>query len=227
MGLWQRFTDFSVYRHNFQLPPGQIEEAVNYMRVPGEIDISDLAFQAIPDDRPEANILDSVIDVAIFPLPSECRHRSFCDLSKLGVGTKEDFDGASFVNLCVHGRLALHKDFYQGHHSAIRVPRVGQMSKHVKYGVFNVKEAGVDYEVIIANCSENGRKVRVQGEVLFNFDEDSSTLWADTDVPVYPLISISVFLMLAMCFFRVQCTQREIPINHQYQTVEMVSARPV
>lgn len=232
MSLWERFTDFSVHKHDFQLSPGQIEEAVNYMRVPGKIDISDLAFETMiaDDDRPEENILDSVIDIAIFALPSECRHGSFCDLSKLGVGTTEEFDGVSFVNLCEHGRLVVHKDFYQGHYSSIRVPREGRMSKqHVKYGVFDVKEAGVDYEVIIANCNENGRKVRVQGEVLFNFEEDSSTLRANTtDVPsIYPFISISVFLMLTMCFFRVQCgTPREIPNNHRYQTVEMVSTRP-
>jgi hypothetical protein len=221
MNFMKRFSDRSSVAHSVILSTGEVEEAVHVMQKPGKIDLSGLTFHAFPYDVAPNGFGHTVVDIAIFPLPNGCDdHR--CDLSKLGVGKREEFDGISFLSLCHKGRLRIEKDIYKGQHASIEVPMEGPMRKHVKYGQFVAKFGGRNYEVLIANCDESGRKVSVEGQVLFDFSHDDSLHFKSTPVPAYPLLSISVFLFFTLCFVRVRFTTRAAYEEARYQSTDIV-----
>jgi hypothetical protein len=217
--LKQIFSDRSGLIHNVVLLPGEVEEAVNFMRLPGRIDLSGLTLYARPYDVIPSEVDHTVIDIAVFPLPRGCNDHT-CDLSKLGIGKREEFDGMPFLSLCHNGRLRIEKDYYGGHHTSIRVPVEGPMENHVKYGQVAVEHGGQDYEVLIANCDETGRKLQVTGQVVFDFSQDSADFGSP---PPYHLVSISVFLFFAFCFVRVRFTTRTADEEATYRSVEMAA----
>jgi Lung seven transmembrane receptor len=169
-----------------------------YVRGPGFIDLGSLNFTAaspafsgaatddsVGDDgnRMLAALgdADSVVDVAIFRLPSECAHKRVgCDWTSLGVG-KRTPDGslrwccneeAAALNLCSggnatsYGRLLLVDGKFKGNHREIVIPREGVVTKQMKYGKMEEKESG-SYVVLFANCNAYGREVLVKGESVW------------------------------------------------------------
>ena len=115
----------------------------------------------------------------------------------------------SFLYLAWNGRLRLDTGIYKGHHAYIKVPNTGKMAKSVEYSQLAAEHGQRDYEVMIANCNLSGRKIRIQGQVLFDFSKDqhpkTNTL---TPFPGHPLVSISVFLFFTVCFVRIRFTTR-------------------
>ena len=209
MNLLQRLSNKSN-GYSIVLEPGQIEEAVHFMQGRGTIDLSDLSFFAFPREETGSQTNStSYVDIAIFPLPKGCSGGEKCDLSDLGVGKRETFDGISFLDLCHEGRLRLDTGIYKGHHAYIKVPNTGKMAKSVEYSQLAAEHGQRDYEVMIANCNLSGRKIRIQGQVLFDFSKDqhpkTNTL---TPFPGHPLVSISVFLFFTVCFVRIRFTTR-------------------
>jgi hypothetical protein len=88
----------------------------------------------------------------------------------------------------------------------------------------DIHNAGVNYEVVIANCNGNGRMVKIKGDILFDYDENHFLGGKD---PVYPLISAVVFLICCCRFIRIQChgsppthptTHQTIPLNDDYDS---------
>jgi hypothetical protein len=225
--LGRFFSDSSSLKHNIVLAPGEVEEAVSLMRMPGKIDLSGLTFHALPRDDIPNGIGHTQIDIAVFPLSPECDDGHKCDLSKLGVGKKEEFDGLAFLSLCHAGRLRIERDFYKGHHISLKVPSEGPMQTHVKFGQLAIGQGGRDYEVLIANCDENGRHVKVNGQVLFDFSHhDSDKSKSAPSEATYPMVSLSTFLFFTLCFIRVRFTTRAAYEDTRHQSIELVNTEP-
>jgi hypothetical protein len=207
MGIIKRWTDRAIVTHNFRLSQGEVEEARSFMKFPGKIDVSGLSFHAAPyqDGKEEhvSGINETWVDIAVFPLPRSCR-QDHCDLTELGVGARENSD--FFVELCHNGRLQIRREVFHGFHTALKVPTKGPMEKHVLYGLFDARDAGQEYDVIIANCHMAGRQIHVKGQAVFDFGRSSEEHFDPATSLPYPLTSLTVFLGLALCFFRIRCT---------------------
>jgi hypothetical protein len=226
--LERHFPSTNIPEHNLVLDPGHVEEAINFMARSGRINLSGLKFEAEPhqeevssgDDVRNNNNTedhhhpDTLFDIAIFELPSSCSSRN-CVLSEVGIGRMEeqDGDGRPFLNLCHDGRLLIDGIIFKGHHLQIKVPARGGMRKHLEgKKKLDVKNGGRYYEVILANCNEEGRSVNVEGQVVFEFlvENDAPSRLQSLDLPdkQYLLVSVSTFLLLLMCCFRVRCSPR-------------------
>jgi hypothetical protein len=133
--LWHTSGDGGFEHSKIELEPGEVEEAVSLFASPGKIDLSDLQFYAVPyrkqKDLKNMNLLPdhTIVDVAVFPLPSTCDPRGRCDITKVGVGHKRSVGdhgyGSAFTNLCDDktGRLIIEPDYFVGHHFSLYVPR--------------------------------------------------------------------------------------------------------
>ena len=207
------------------LDPGEVEEAVSLFESPGNIDLSGLKFYADPYSAARTrniNLLPNVttIDIAIFALPVTCDPRRKCDLTKIGVGHKRQVGnhgyGSAFTTLCddASGRLIIEPDFFVGHHLSFEIPKQGPplMNDEIHNRIppqdsrIRIPNAGKNYEIIIANCNDNGRTLKIRGDVLFDYDENhflGGQPWQD--VLLNPLISLAVFLICCWWKLRIQC----------------------
>lgn len=216
--------------HKIDINPGQVEEAVHYMAFNGAIDMSELHFQAFPNDyslsssssfSPAANpwgggsplyssrpvynqtVKESFLDIAVFEVPDRCTSRT-CDLSRFGVGKLEQFSGASFLNLCHDGRLYLDTDLYQGFHTQLMVPREGSMPHSLRHGKVNVPVPNKNYEVMIANCNDLGRRVRLNGQVIFDFDDSPASQMDAISLSVLTSVALAVCCLFSACSIRIR-----------------------
>lgn len=199
---WKRGGDASTDKDSYAGPKvyinaGQIQEAAHYMPFLGAIDLSELTFSAFPypdSETYEDFGVESFLDIAVFPVPDHCTSRT-CDLSELGVGFQTVYDGITFLNLCQGGRLWLDLSKFQGLHASLMVPMEGSMPEHIKKGKLEVSEKNQNFEVMIANCNPNGRRISLSGQVVFEIGDD-------------PLVSLSLvselkltLVALAVCLF--------------------------
>jgi hypothetical protein len=216
--LLKRLFPSNTMEHNIMvLDPGKIEEALNFMARPGKIDVSGLKFDAAPHQEEEGGETeddhhpDTLLDIAIFELPSSCSNHN-CVLSEAGIGRMEEYDGGRpFMNMCYNGRLFINGAIFKGRHIEIKVPARGAMRKYIKRGKFDVEKGGRYYEVVIANCNKSGRQVDIEGQIIFEFFvDDGPSRLSSIDLPDthYLMVSISTFIFLVMCCFRVRCSSR-------------------
>ena len=182
-----------------------------YIRAPGFIDLGSLTFTAISepysynepiesDDEDMGEMGDdnirrqldggvetegTVVDIAIFQLPSKCVHsKAGCDWPSLGVGKRSE-DGslrwccnreAMDLGICEnhpdnYGRLMVDNEYFKlhnatHHHRYVTVPNEGPMSKKIKNGKMEQVESGT-YVVLYANCNLEGREIYVTGEAVW------------------------------------------------------------
>ena len=166
------------------ISPGDVEEAVHYMKYTGEIDLSELRFVADhsshqskeeEEEEEAAGGVQSFLDIAIFEVPEYCTSQN-CDLSRFGVGEFTEINGMPFLGLCKNGRLIIDDNIFRGKHSQLMVPSQGSMPSHIKSGsaTFKVPSPNRSYDVMIANCNDHGRHVHLTGGVVFSIDADDS-----------------------------------------------------
>ncbi|KAG7372098.1 hypothetical protein IV203_018241 [Nitzschia inconspicua] len=191
---------------NLIIHPGLVEEAVHRIVYQGEIDLSELRFQV-----GETSGKDSVLDIAIFPIPAHCNSQT-CDLSQYGVGTVTQYNGVGYLSLCGNdGRLQIHHDVFRGHHLELPIPGQGDIP-HDR--IFDGKEILVfekdmTYEVMLANCNKGGRDISLSGQVVFESFGRSSLHAQDDVLEVHLLLmGAAVFLFFSVCFIRVHMGTR-------------------
>jgi len=188
------------------IAPGQVEEAVHYMTQDGFIDLSLLRFQINERNKgigmQMQDGVESFLDIAVFEVSNEhCTSRN-CDLSKYGVGSLAHFKGATYLNLCMAGRLILDHNIFEGHHTQLMIPREGPMPNHVKQGgKFSVPK-GRYYEVLLANCKQEGQHVHVAGQVLFDF-QDGPVEITNGSFAILTALAFLVFLSLSILAIRI------------------------
>mmetsp|Transcript_770 Transcript_770/g.1626 ORF Transcript_770/g.1626 Transcript_770/m.1626 type:complete len:543 (-) Transcript_770:1004-2632(-) len=121
----------------------------------------------------------SALDIAVFHLPEECDStRQGCDWTELGVGASSE-DGslryccsadAVEMGLCAsnqYGRLIMDAEFFLGKHRLINIPANGEYRSNMKYGLFEETEVSGKYLVVFANCNDEGRRVIVEGKMIW------------------------------------------------------------
>lgn len=217
------------------LSPGEVEVAVHVIPFTGAIDITELSFYAYPREdetafvehpatdvaiRNSASIntnddgnknleMDSIVDIAVFEVTSDKCTSQKCDISRFGVGQLEHVGGISFMTLCQDGRLRIDDDIFTGLHAEVRIPSHGQLpDKHIaeEDGIIPVLESGRSYEVVVANCNQYGRMLRLSGQVIFEMDKLSS----DNAGPAANLILVGMAICLVCSFLniRIRCGTR-------------------
>ena len=234
----QWFADGTTLSPNVILQPGQVEETKELMEHPGSIDLSQLKFHAIPRSEsyrlnPNTKVqrqvpdgldaVETIVDIAIFPMPTMCaiQHNNFgCDMSKLGIGKTESYQGVSFNSLCNSqtGRLNIIHDYYHGFTTSIPVPinDKGKMSKHIQNKSDRLyfpssSKPDTYYGIVIANCNQYGREVQIKGNLIFEYGntkltatQSMPTLYDVRNNPQYLITSIGVFILFVCCFIRIQ-----------------------
>jgi hypothetical protein len=186
------------------IKPGQVEEAVHSMQFKGAIDLSQLHFHAESPDYGErdAPSVESFLDIVVFEVPELCSSRT-CDLSLYGVGEMEHFIDMDFLSLCTNGRLQLNMDLFRGRHTSLMVPSDGEMPRHVKNGSFTIPVENRNYEVMIANCNEHGRKVTLSGQVEFDFGDNPSGLTIESEVKL-TLVALGICIFFSILSIRIR-----------------------
>ncbi len=186
--------------------PGQVEEASHYMQFNGAIDLSELTFTAFPYPDSDENDdfgVESFLDIAVFPVPEHCTSRT-CDLSEFGVGVQTYFNGLTFLNLCQGGRLWLNQNKFQGLYATLMVPMEGSMPEHIKKGKLLVSEKNQNFEVMIANCNPNGRRVSLSGQVVFEIDDDPLINLSFMSEVKLTLVALAVCMIFSLLSIRVR-----------------------
>jgi len=191
-------------RPTSDISPGQVEEAVHYMSQNGYIDISFLRFaSSLSKYHKGVQIQDGVesfLDVAVFEVPEHCTSRN-CDLSKYGVGSLTHFQGATYLSLCQAGRLMLDHNIFDGFHTQLMIPRESPMPNHITNGKFQVPKDRY-YEVMLANCNQNGQHVHVSGQVVFEF-QDGPVQLTNGSLALLISLAFTVFISLSILAVRI------------------------
>ena len=139
-------------------------------------------------------------------------------MTKMGIGTAKQYDGFAFTSLCRGGRLHIDHELFRGTRFSLAVPRHGAMPDRIDGGKVNVMTYDADYEVLLANCDQLGRKVEIVGDVVFDLatyaSNGSGTGYSNSDAfsvwLSYFLVFSSVFLCLFCSFLRCRISIREV-----------------
>jgi hypothetical protein len=148
-------------------------------------------------------VKESFLDIAVFEVPERCTSRT-CDLSRYGVGKLEHFAGATYLNLCHGGRLNINPDLYHGYRTQLMVPQEGPMPHKLRNAKVIVPVASRNYEVMVANCNDAGRRVRLQGQVVFDFDANPAMQLDATSLTVLTLIAFAVCMFFSVISIRIR-----------------------
>ena len=100
----------------------------------------------------------------------------------------------------------LDHNVFKGHHTQLMIPREGPMPDrlHAKNGKFSVPNANRNYEVMLANCHQQGRHMRVTGQVVFDLDYNDATANLTTEsLAILISTALLVFLLLTMLAIRI------------------------
>jgi hypothetical protein len=208
-------------QHEITLNPGDVHEASHWMPYKGDIDLSELTFHAEPVSAENASTsIQSFLDIAVFPVQEQCTSET-CDISKYGAGKMDHFKNHSFVTLCDNGRLRIDSDLFQGFHTQLMVPSLGQMPRHLKYKKVALPQKDQTYEVIFANCNDAGRKVQITGQAVLDYDENQ----IDTSfgsVMILTTIAVSICLLFTFLTVRIRRgTQAEYNAYQRLSVVEI------
>jgi len=197
------------------ISPGQTEETVHSMQFEGEIELSELKFTA----EGFGNGVESFLDIAVFEVPPQCTSHN-CDLSRFGVGAITHFNSMSYLNLCEAGRLVIDHNRFEGYHTQLMIPSEGPMPVHIKNGKIKVPVKDRSYDILIANCNENGRHIQLTGQVVFDLDDDYITLTAGS-LTILTLVAFAVCLFFSLLSVRIE---RGTHADWEYQQFRRIEA---
>ncbi|KAG7372102.1 hypothetical protein IV203_018245 [Nitzschia inconspicua] len=199
------------------ITPGDVEEAVHYMQFTGKIDLTELSFTA----ESGGTGIESFLDVAVFEVPSHCSSHN-CDLSRYGVGSMTHFNGMSYLSLCQAGRLFIDNNFFQGFHTQLMVPSEGPMPSNMKKtnGIFKVPIQNRNYNVMLANCNDNGRPVSLRGQVVFDFEENYTPI-TPRSLTVLTSVALMVCLLFSCLSIKIDRGTRAHWEYQRFQNVEI------
>jgi hypothetical protein len=199
------------------ISPGDVEEAVHYMQFTGDIDLSELVFTA----ESSGTGIESFLDIAAFEVPPHCSSHN-CDLSQYGVGAQTHFNGVTFLGLCQSGRLVIDTNIFQGHHIQLMVPSDGPMPSHIKSnGTFKVPVQNRNYNVMLANCNDQGRSVSVTGQVVFDFDENLTPITPKT-LTVLTSVALAICLLFSALSIKIDRGTRADWEYRRFQNFEVL-----
>jgi hypothetical protein len=206
------------------ISPGDVEEAVHFMKYTGEIDLSELRFFADhsqKENKGEEVGVESFLDIAIFEVPEYCTSQN-CDLSRFGIGEFTQINGMPFLGLCKYGRLIIDNNIFQGKHSQLMVPNQGSMPSHIKSGsaTFKVTSPNRSYDVMIANCNDHGRHVHLTGGVVFSIDADDSLNITPGSLCLLTAVALGVCLLCSFLTIRIDRGTRADWEYQQFQNFE-------
>jgi hypothetical protein len=111
------------------------------------------------------------------------------------------FQGATYLSLCQAGRLIFDRNNFDGFHTQLMIPRESPMPNHIKSGKFHVPKDRY-YEVMLANCNQNGQHVHVSGQVVFDFQEGSVQL-TNSSLALLISLAFTVFISLSLLAVRI------------------------
>jgi hypothetical protein len=198
--LLASFVQAEIREIDLVLPPTQasIRYTEGYIRAPGWIDLSPLTFSTVAENFDDDVVrnrrhLDGGIeagsfnvDIAIFRLPESCAgSNGGCDWTELGIGARTDGGALRYCcsadaidfGLCTedHTGQLIVQSMFAGKHRYISIPPEGDVTKHLKYGRFDLDDDQSDgfddgtgkYIVVFANCNDEGRPVKVEGDTVW------------------------------------------------------------
>lgn len=200
------------------ITPGDVEEAVHYMKFTGSIDLSELYFTA----ESGGSGIETFLDIAVFEVPPHCTSNN-CDLSRYGIGAETHFDGMTFVGMCQAGRLFIDRNIFEGYHTQLMIPSDGPMPATIKKGkaIFKVPVQDRNYNVMLANCNENGRSVSLTGQVVFDFEENLTPITFHT-LTVLTSVALMVCLFFSCLSIKVDRGTRADWEYQRFQNVEVL-----
>eukprot|EP00560_Eucampia_antarctica_P008375 CAMPEP_0197825104 /NCGR_PEP_ID=MMETSP1437-20131217/2240_1 /TAXON_ID=49252 ORGANISM="Eucampia antarctica, Strain CCMP1452" /NCGR_SAMPLE_ID=MMETSP1437 /ASSEMBLY_ACC=CAM_ASM_001096 /LENGTH=483 /DNA_ID=CAMNT_0043424969 /DNA_START=269 /DNA_END=1720 /DNA_ORIENTATION=+ len=121
------------------------------------------------------------VEILVFEEPAECaRSQNGCDWSKLGVGVV-DSDGINhwccsedelYTGVCAKetdtfGRLIIDKTTFNGEYRFVPIPVLGPFESKEKLMEIDVTEGNGKYTIVIANCDDYGRNVKMEGPYVW------------------------------------------------------------
>jgi Lung seven transmembrane receptor len=153
----------------------------------------------------------SVIDIALFQVPSSCAYSvDGCTWSDHGVGVLDDMGYVAWccdrfaveAGLCqntsaARDRLILTGNF-TGFHETINVPPNGTMAKTASTGDFRIFDTGT-WVLVFTNCKESGRDVVLTGSVVF--ESENGYLPGERFPYMYFSIALTVAYFLLFAWF--------------------------
>lgn len=197
------------------IAPGAVEEAVHLMQFAGDINLSELTFTA----ENHGMSVESFLDIVVFEVPPHCNSHN-CDLSLYGIGTLTHFNGVSFLGLCQAGRLMIDHNIFQGHHTQLMVPSEGSMPSHIAKSSdrFTIPVQNRNYDVMIANCNGEGRRISLSGQVVFDFQNDIAPI-TPKSLALLTFVALSVCLMFTLLSIKID---RGTRADWEYRRVQNV-----
>lgn len=130
----------------------------------------------------DPRVLDSItqaVEVVVFEEPADCARSDACDWSRIGLGIK-DSEGHSHwccsddeitSGLCTtethtFGKLMIDKARFKGVYRSIPIPSEGPFKSNEKVEKMDVNEGDGKYTIVIANCNDYGRTVKMEGSYI-------------------------------------------------------------
>ncbi len=101
-------------------------------------------------------------------------------------------------------------DKFTGHATHLTVPAEGNMPDRIKqrqYNKIRMPETK-HYEVMLANCAANGRKVRVSGQVVFDLVDDGVDSLTRQSLTVLVSVAAVIFCLFVILTVRVNMGTR-------------------
>ena len=113
-------------------------------------------------------------------------------------------------------------NIFQGHHTQLMIPSEGPMPSHIKHssGIFKVPVKNRNYDVMIANCNENGRRVQLAGQVVFDFEDNFAPLTSGS-LTILTMIAVAVCLVLSLLSIKIERGTRS---DWEYQRIRSFEA---
>mmetsp|Transcript_16206 Transcript_16206/g.21489 ORF Transcript_16206/g.21489 Transcript_16206/m.21489 type:complete len:584 (-) Transcript_16206:558-2309(-) len=167
------------------------------------------------------------IDVVLFHEPKSCSDSNGCLWTGLGVG-KDDGEGnlrwccsddAIELGLCDgsedhKGRLIIDPKTFKGEHRFLTVPASGKLEETIKYGKIDEKGETGKYVLVMANCSEKGRNVKVDGK--YEWKSKHGYLPGNLFGELYFFVTLTVIYFLTFLWYSISMKCNEdsiIPIQ--------------
>ena len=102
------------------------------------------------------------------------------------------------------------------------VPSDGPMPSHIKRsaGTFQVPVKNRNYDVMIANCNENGRRVMLKGQVVFDFQEKNFTPLTSGSLTILTTVAFAVCLILSLLSIKIERGTRSDWEYQRFQSIE-------
>lgn len=98
-----------------------------------------------------------------------------------------------------YGRLIVNSTMFKGQHRFILVPPTGKMDTTVKYGKLEEPQETGKYILVIANCNDEGRDVKVDG--TYSWVSKHGYLPGEMFGEMYFLLFLTVVYLVIFCWY--------------------------